>query len=260
MMIFDHQKGQYFEVEGAQLYVETAGKPSGSPLILLHGGVGSLADMNSIAAAFSDDYYLIGMDLRGHGRSTTGGQPLTYQRYQQDIEAILKQMEIDRFTLIGFSDGGIVGYRLAAARPESVNVLVTIGAHSHLEPDSGLYQRYLEIDAQRWESRFPGSAEQYERLNPAADFKNLIQSVVTLWTDTGCTGYPGDSVSLIQAPTLILRGDQDPLCLAGDVRQTQLLLPQARALCVPCAGHEAHQDNPQSVVLAVRNFLAETAW
>jgi len=44
MKCFNHLNGQHLQIEDARIYFETAGNPNGPPLLLLHGGLGSIVD------------------------------------------------------------------------------------------------------------------------------------------------------------------------------------------------------------------------
>jgi pimeloyl-ACP methyl ester carboxylesterase len=55
-----------------------------------------------------------------------GTEKLTYERIQKDVEGLLQQLGITKLTVMGFSDGGIVAYRLAASGNLDVEKLVTM--------------------------------------------------------------------------------------------------------------------------------------
>ena len=85
MTTFTHSSGQHLSVEDAEIYFEIIGNAIGSPLLLLHGGLGNLTDFNGIVAQLAREFRLIGVDFRGHGKSTLGKSRLTYQRHQADV-------------------------------------------------------------------------------------------------------------------------------------------------------------------------------
>lgn len=95
MTTFTHSSGQYLSVDDAEIYFEIIGNPIGSPLLLLHGGLGNLTDFNGMVAQLASEFRLIGIDFRGHGKSTHGKSRLTYQRYQADVDAILAHLNVD---------------------------------------------------------------------------------------------------------------------------------------------------------------------
>ncbi len=129
---FNHTRGAALTLDGAQLYCETFGPADAPVLLMLHGGLGSLTELNPIAARLAGRLRLVGVDLRGHGRSALGNPPLTYARHEADVRAVLDALGVARCAVFGFSDGGIVAYRLAAAAPERITRLATLGAQWRL--------------------------------------------------------------------------------------------------------------------------------
>src|SRR5438128_991125 len=101
MNTFDHQSGQHLAIEDAHIYYEITGNPEAPALLLLHGGLGSVEDFNSLLDAFVPFYKVIGMDSRGQGKSTLGSAGLTYERIQHDIERLLEHLNIERVTVFG---------------------------------------------------------------------------------------------------------------------------------------------------------------
>ena len=125
---FNHKAGKYLEIDGANIYyeeLENAGKPV---LLFLHGGFGNIADFNPILPLFTNDYHIVGIDSRGHGKSTLGTNNLSYKRLQLDVEAVIDHLQLKDIHIIGYSDGGLVAYRLAVENKISIRKIVTIGA------------------------------------------------------------------------------------------------------------------------------------
>ncbi|WP_233420712.1 alpha/beta fold hydrolase [Xenorhabdus nematophila] len=96
MFSFNHQNGRYLEVDGADIYYEIQGNANGYPLIFLHGGLSDIETFNQIVGDFGNTYQLIGIDSRGQGKSTLGQGSLTYQRIQQDVEAVIKHLGLKK--------------------------------------------------------------------------------------------------------------------------------------------------------------------
>src|SRR5450631_83455 len=108
MNLFDHQSGRYLNIDSARIYYEMAGRENKPVLLVLHGGFGTLEDLNNILGELSYKFIILGIDSRGHGKSTMGLQELTYERLQKDVERVLEKLDINEFSIIGFSDGGVV--------------------------------------------------------------------------------------------------------------------------------------------------------
>lgn len=119
----------YVEHRGSQLYFESHG--SGTPVLLLHGGLSSQDVFFAQIPALALQHQVIAIDLRGQGRSTMGELPLDYPLLAEDIDAVLQALTITQARVIGWSDGGITGLILALRYPERVHSLFAIGANFH---------------------------------------------------------------------------------------------------------------------------------
>lgn len=117
----------YVEHRGAKLYFESHG--SGSPVLLLHGGLTSQDVFFAQLPALAQEHQVIAIDLRGQGRSSMGEIPLNYSLLAEDIDAVLQNLAITQARVIGWSDGGITGLILALRYPSRVHSLFAIGAN-----------------------------------------------------------------------------------------------------------------------------------
>ncbi|WP_028696423.1 alpha/beta fold hydrolase [Pseudomonas cremoricolorata] len=255
MTPFTHQHGHTLLVDDAQLYYEESGNPQGPVLLLLHGGLGTLETFNPLLPALGERFRLIGLDSRGHGASTLGSAALSYARLERDVQALVAHLQVPGISVIGHSDGGIVGLRLAAAGALKVDKLVCIGAHWALpkhDPTRALYQR---ISAEAWREMFPEEVARYEALNPQANFERLLEAVRGMWLASDASGYPGDSVRQIKAEVLVVRGDDDPLVSRGNVVELTERVAGARLFNLPFAEHSLHESATADLLPTLRHFL-----
>lgn len=255
MASFNHLSGQYLQVEQSRIYYEVAGDRSKKPLLLLHGGLGNMTDFNTVMSQLASQFYFIGIDFRGHGKSTLGILPLTYQRYQQDVEAVLNHLGVTACSVLGFSDGGIVAYRMAAAQNVKIDKLITVGAQFQLDRNGQVFEMLSGLTADMWQQMDPESVDAYKAVNPEPDFDALVNAVVGLWTDTAASGYPGQQIRQITAPLLLIRGDHDHLLSLEEVSSLRQQLAQADFFNIPFAGHEVHKDAPDLFLKVVNDFL-----
>lgn len=206
---FDHISGKHFAIGEAKIYYEEIGQLDKPPLLLLHGGFGSIEDFNSIVPQIRKEFRIIGIDSRGQGKSTLGKETLTYEQIQNDIEQLLKYLGITHLSVMGFSDGGIVAYRLASFSDLEVTKLITICSRWHKNHVVETGEILRSVNAEKWRARFPGMVSVYEKINPEPDFDRFATKVVNMWLNEG--SYPNESVRSIKAETLIVRGDKDHL-------------------------------------------------
>lgn len=256
MTHFNHQDGEYVEVDGARLYVEQRGNLAGPALIFVPGGFGEIEVFNQLTPALGRTHRLIGIDSRGHGKSTLGSLPLSYRRIEQDVAAVAAHLHLPRYSVIGHSDGAIVALRLAANPAHPIERIIPIGAHGALPDDDPVRKLFARVNGEYWRERFPESYARYQQLNPEPDFDRFALIMQKLWSSTGPDGYPGDSIRTIEADTLIIHGDADPLVKRAHLLYLLSHMPKAKLLCLPFVKHDPHEECPELILPAIERFLA----
>src|SRR5215216_3679350 len=95
---------------GVQLHVVEAGNPRGRPIVFIHGlSQCWLAWSRQLRSDLADDYRLVAMDLRGHGRSEKPRAGYADARlWADDVGAVIRALGLDRPVLCGWSYGALV--------------------------------------------------------------------------------------------------------------------------------------------------------
>lgn len=106
------------------LYYQEKGK--GIPFVLLHGNGGDGNYFKSQIDYFSDNYKMIAVDTRGHGKSPRGNAPFTMNQFVEDLNNLLKKLELSQVILLGFSDGANIAMKYAIKYPEKIKALILI--------------------------------------------------------------------------------------------------------------------------------------
>ncbi|HOX32452.1 MAG TPA: alpha/beta hydrolase [Spirochaetales bacterium] len=253
---FSHEGGELLGCGDAELYVECLGPRDAPVLLMLHGGFGSIEDFGPICGELSRDYRLVGVDSRGHGRSTLGEAALSYARLRGDLEALIARLGLESYAILGFSDGGIAAYRHAAARPAGLRGLVTIGSSWELSEEDRVYGMLKGMTPKLWKRLFPESVRRYEELQPGADWPAFAERVLAMWRDLGPTGHPGASVKRISLPFLAIRGEEDRLTSLESLARLRTLNKKAMILNLPFADHAAFEEEPEILVRMIRKYLS----
>jgi pimeloyl-ACP methyl ester carboxylesterase len=107
----------YYEIHGA-----------GEPLLLLHGGLGSIDMFGPVLPALAKTRQVIAVDLHGHGRTTLGDRPINLIDIANDLALVLDQLGYRQVDVAGYSFGGGAGLRLAIQHPTRVRRLVVASA------------------------------------------------------------------------------------------------------------------------------------
>lgn len=120
----------YLEVgDGHALYYEQCGKPSGYPVVFLHGGPGAGGDETARRFFDPEVFNIVVFDQRGAGRSRPHASlhANTTQHLIADIERLRTALGIDRWLVFGGSWGSTLALCYAEAHPEAVTALVLRG-------------------------------------------------------------------------------------------------------------------------------------
>jgi pimeloyl-ACP methyl ester carboxylesterase len=96
----------------------------GPALVLLHGANLAAEVWSYQLRDLSSAHRVIALDLRGHGRSSAGGDDVTISAMAADVAEVLERLELERAVLAGHSMGGMVSLRLARSHPELVGTRV----------------------------------------------------------------------------------------------------------------------------------------
>lgn len=251
----DHQIDGTVHVDDAEIYFNLAGDESSPLLLLLHGGIGCTEDFKDLLPALTTQFRVIGIDNRGHGRSTLGSGDLSYGQLEKDTIAVLRHLQIDQTAVLGFSDGGTVGYRLMASPAITVTKLITIGAPWELKPDDPAREIFARVTGQGWREKFPEMYESYQRLNPLPDFDQLVAKTVQMWQGSTETGYLAEDVDCLTGEVLVIRGDNDPFFTREAAVELTSRINQSVFANFAFAGHAAHEDQPEMVLRCILEFL-----
>src|ERR1700681_299527 len=106
----------YVDHDGARIWYAAYG--SGSPVILLHGGLGHSGNWGyQVPMLVSSGHRAVLIDSRGHGRSTRDARPFMYELMASDVLAVMDALHLEKVALVGWSDGACTALILAAKAP-----------------------------------------------------------------------------------------------------------------------------------------------
>lgn len=92
----------------------------GDVVLMVHGNMSSSIHYEPLISRIKDKYRCIAVDLRGFGDSTYNERFDTLEELADDVNAFTEALGIDRYYLVGWSNGGGVSLRLCAKYPEKV--------------------------------------------------------------------------------------------------------------------------------------------
>jgi 2-succinyl-6-hydroxy-2,4-cyclohexadiene-1-carboxylate synthase len=262
------------EVNGVRLNVESGGR--GRPLLLFHGFTGSSATWQPFLDTLSDSRRVIAVDLLGHGRSDSPADAARYrvERQIEDLTALLDQLDVAEYDLLGYSMGGRLAMHLALAHPGRVGRLVLESASpgiasseeraARMRHDESLAQMLerqgIAAFVDRWERLplFAGQARLPDTTRETVRQQRLSSNPVGLAGSLRGfgAGVPAPLFDRLQdlPPALVIAGELDEKYGALARRMAESLR-NATVAIVPDAGHTVHLERPDEFARLVRGFL-----
>jgi pimeloyl-ACP methyl ester carboxylesterase len=136
-------KSGHVKANGLNYYYEIHGK--GEPLLLLHGGLGSVDMFRPVLPMLAQNRLVIAVDLQGHGRTPLGDREFNLFDMGDDMAVIVKALGYQQTDVLGYSLGGGVAFRFAVQHPEMVRRLALV---STPVAQNGFYPEMLPLQAQ----------------------------------------------------------------------------------------------------------------
>ena len=213
--------GKYAHVNGLKMYYEVHGH--GDPLILLHGGVGSIGMFGEVLERLSQCCQVVAVDLQAHGRTADIDRPLSFESMADDIAALLQSLRLDETDVMGYSLGGGVALRTAIQHPQAVRKLVLVSTPFKRDgwlPDVLAGMAGMVPEAAEGMKQMP-FYQNYASLAPRPeDWSVLISKLGQLlakeydWTE---------AVRQLKMPVMLVVGDADSVRTAHAVEFFELL-------------------------------------
>lgn len=210
-----------------QLYYKISGH--GPILLFLHGNGEDHTIFNELVKRLQDNFTCIQLDTRSHGLSV-GPIPDSYESLADDVDSFIKALNLNNLTIVGFSDGAIIGTLLAIRRVPYLNKLIAIGLN--LSPDT-ITARYQE------------EINQLIHENPNNPvFKLMING----------PNISLDDMSSIQIPTLLTAGEDDVLT-TKQYEEIADALPDGHVYIESGADHTSYVINQTNLETIIHNFM-----
>jgi pimeloyl-ACP methyl ester carboxylesterase len=240
----------YVEHEGARIWYASYG--AGSPVILLHGGLGHSGNWGyQVRALVESGYRAVVIDSRGHGRSTRDARPYAYELMALDVLAVMDALELERATLVGWSDGACLALILANRAPARVAGVFFFACN--MDP-SGVKEIELTPILSRCLSRH---VKDYAELSATPDQFKEFSDAVSLMQRTQ-PDYSLQDLAGIRVPVLIAQGDGDEFIKRDHAEYLARSIPDAEFAILPGVSHFAPLQRPEVFNGPMLAFVGKT--
>ena len=255
-------------INGIQINYEIEGS-SGPWVTLSHSLACNLRMWDEQAELLRRRYRVLRFDTRGHGGSDAPGGVYTLDQLAEDLRGLLDILGIEQTHFVGLSMGGMIGMTFGLEYPGVFKTLVLCDTSSRIPPEAQTVwdgrirtalgqgmEPLVEPTLQRW------FTESFRNLRP-----DMMKRVGEMIRATPVTGYVGcchaipkidltDKLTSLEAPTLIIVGDQDlgtPVPMSEAIHDA---IPDSELVVIKNASHLSNLEQTEDFNTALDRFLA----
>jgi 3-oxoadipate enol-lactonase len=222
-----------------------------------------------VAGELEDEFTVVTYDLRGTGAGGRPPGPYSLADFVGDLRTVVEELELERPGLVGHSFGGSIALAYAAAYPDEVAAVVSVGGPVAL-PEQGRQGMRDRADLVEREGMAAvaetvaanGTAPSFRERDPQG-FDELLAMLGANDPETyaaTCRVLAGmdlrGDLGRISAPVLLVAGDHDGVVPAATGDEIESALPNAAPrVTVEDCGHNLTVERPVVLVREVRSFL-----
>jgi pimeloyl-ACP methyl ester carboxylesterase len=261
-------KGNYAPVNGLNLYYEIYG--TGRPMIMLHGGLGSIGMFNELLPALAKSRQVIGVELQAHGHTADIDRPFSFEQLGDDVAALIMHLGLANADVLGYSLGGGASLQVAIRHPDVVRKLVLLATPCKRDgwyPEVLQGMSFMNAEAAKAMVGSPPHAAYVSAAPRPDDWTALVSKTGDLlkkdydWSD---------GVRAMKVPTLVAIGDADSVRPSHAVEMYELLgggpviltpdgrmgtFPNSQLAILPGTSHFTILDRTDLLVPIVTQFL-----
>ncbi len=255
--------------EGKEIHYRVEGRDFQDTIVFLHGFLQNLDVWTPYMLKYMRKMRVIAIDLPGHGYSESFGEIHTMDFMAQVVHAVLEEIGVDQYVMVGHSMGGYVALAYACRYPYNLRGLSLI--HSHALPDSEGKRSMREEDCVKVLENKPNFVvdfipqlfSAYSRGTMAQDIKDLqdqclettSEGILAAIRGMGARYSTVHVLGKLDIPVLFILGKEDPR-LPFEVAVSQALIPKyAEIMVLENVAHMAPWEERDYVLLRLFNFF-----
>ena len=235
---------------------EPAAAPT--PLVLLHGALGSAAQFDALRAAIArltSGVVVHAPDFEGHGAAPPRDRPFRAGAFAETVRALLDAHAVERASLFGYSMGGYVALALAAASPERVARVMTLGTKFRWTPEVAEREARM-LDPRRMEEKVPHFARALAERHTGAGWEQVLAGTREMMHALGERPDLDDAtLGRIAAPVRVGVGDRDATVSVEESAAVARLLPAGELEVLPRTPHPLEKAPVERLARSIVEFL-----
>ena len=253
------------------LAVLLEGNQKKKAMIFIHGFPYDHTMWQAQIEAFSEDFYCVAYDVKGLGSSCVGDGQFTMESFVDDLEMLLRELQLESPIVCGFSMGGYIALRAMERMEEKFSALILCDTTSKADSNERKLERAdvirrinaqgLNIFTKSFVTKCYG--EWYKK-----EYKEALKKRIAKSTSFNSIGVKGSIFAMlsrtdtteyldkIAVPTLLLCGEHDTITPPSVMKEMAKEIKNATFALISNSGHMSVIENPTEANHAIKMFLA----
>jgi len=240
-------------IRGSRIFYQTAGH--GEPLLLLHGGFGTVEDFASQIPELAKDFRVVAFERPGHGHSADTKDPFHFDTMAEQTIDFIETLGLGPTNLMGWSDGAAIALLVSISRPDLVRHLVSVGGFFNTHSVPRQDQDWIRsATPESFRRSMPTLVKRYDESSPdgSAHFSIVFEKTKKLWLTE--PDIKKEELAKITAPTLVLVGDRDAT-IPEHTLELFRSIKSAQLCVIPGATHFLLSEKPAIANRIILEFL-----
>jgi non-heme chloroperoxidase len=248
----------YYEIQGDR-----------EPVIAFIHGAGASHDMwRPQVEHFSKTFRTLTYDIRGHQQSGGSSDDYTCDLFADDLYHLLQQLDIRESVVCGLSLGGMIAQEYAVKYPSDLRglILADTAAASALTLSDRLLKTAYPKRMVKWTIKRMSDEKyadwSFKYFNMDDDVREYLKQEQLklkkeelLKITDAIYSFKLLPLENIRVPTLVIIGENERKAVFPHVEKMLELIPDAKRVVIPRAGHASNLENPEVFNSEVEDFL-----
>lgn len=240
-------------------------------MVLLHGFLEDLTMWRSYAKALSARYKVVCIDLLGHGKTECHGYVHSMEDMAGAVNAVLKELNVRRYIMIGHSMGGYVALAYGELFPDN---LIGLGLFYSTPKEDSPEKKIMRLRAIESVKKhkdlfvktsipglfYSGNVRKYKgRIETLIKRATAMRPQGIVAALEGMRERPDREVLLHFGPyaVLVISGERDGLIPIETMKEVMTLPKVTHALVTP-NGHMGHIEDKEACLKMIKRFILDT--
>ena len=194
-----------------------------TPLIILHGALGSSDQFSELVNTFENAY---SFDFSGHGSLSGSETSFEIDRFVEDLQSFIQTNKLENPSIFGYSMGGYVALKHSLMFPQVIQRILTLGTKFNWTPGTAAKEVKL-LNPEIIMEKVPKFASRLEQLH-GPDWENVTLATADMMIGLGNgKAMTEEQLSKVAIPVKICVGDQDQMVTLEESRLVSTWIPGA---------------------------------